>query len=124
LPAALRRGKNEPRRHAGFFAANHANNKLAFITYPEKHKTWDGDFDGIEVFSLHTNAKKMSPFFVLFDAVWSYYSYQSCFCEILLSSGRELKQFDEITRTRKSTLFAEPTRIQYWVSLVWRRCGQ
>ncbi len=85
----------------------HAQNKLAFITYPEKHKTWNADFDGIEVFSLHTNAKKMNPFFVLFDAIWSYYSYP----ELVLAKYFErpdenLRRFDEVAAQRKSTLFA------------------
>ncbi len=90
-----------------FLAQIHDQNKLAFITYPEKHKTWDAGFDGIEVFSLHTNAKKMNPFFVLFDAIWSYYSYP----ELVLAKYFErpdenLQKFDEVTKQKKSTLFA------------------
>lgn len=85
----------------------HAQNKLAFITYPEKHKTWDADFDGIEVFSLHTNSKKMNPFFVFFDAIWSYYSYpELVLAKYFYRPDANLKQFDEITQTKKSTLFA------------------
>jgi len=90
-----------------FLQTIHAQNKLAFVTYPEKHKTWDADYDGIEVFSLHTNAKRMNPFFVSMDAVWSYYSYP----ELVLAKysyrpDANLQQFDEITKTKKSTLFA------------------
>ncbi len=92
---------------ADFLQSIHAQNKLAFVTYPEKHKTWNADFDGIEVFSLHTNAKKMNPFFVLFDAIWSYYSYP----ELVLAKYFErpdenLQRFDEVAAQRKSTLFA------------------
>jgi len=92
---------------AEFLQSIHSQNKLAFITYPEKHKTWDADFDGIEVFSLHTNAKKMNPFFVLFDAIWSYYSYP----ELVLTKYFErpdenLRRFDEVAAQRKLTLFA------------------
>ena len=85
----------------------HQKNELAFITYPEKYKSWDANFDGIEVFSLHTNAKKMNPFFVAFDALWSFYSYP----ELVLTKyfqrpDDNLRQYDEITKTKKSTLFA------------------
>ncbi len=90
-----------------FLNTIHAQNKLAFITYPEKHKIWDADFDGIEVFSLHTNAKRMSPFFVLFDALWSYYSYpELVLAKYFYRPDANLQKFDEITEKRKSTLFA------------------
>jgi hypothetical protein len=85
----------------------HSQNKLALVTYPEKFKTWDADFDGIEIFSLHTNAKKMNPFFVFFDAVWSYHGYP----ELVLAKYFErpddnLRQFDELTKTRRLTAIA------------------
>ena len=90
-----------------FLQTIHAQNKLAFITYPEKHKTWDANFDGVEVFSLHTNAKKMSPVFVLFDALWSYYSYpELVLAKYFYRPDANLQRFDEFTQTRKSTLFA------------------
>ena len=91
----------------GFLRNIHAQNKLAFITYPEKHKTWDADFDGIEVFSLHTNAKRMNPLFVSLDALWSYYSYpELVLAKYFYRPDANLQKFDEITRTKKSTLFA------------------
>ncbi|MBA3693257.1 MAG: hypothetical protein H0W77_07435 [Acidobacteria bacterium] len=90
-----------------FLQSIHAQNKLAFITYPEKHKTWNADFDGIEVFSLHTNAKKMNPFFVLLDAIWSYYSYpELVLAKYFQRPDENLRRFDEVAAQRKSTLFA------------------
>ena len=107
LPGSAEAGKMNRVATPDFLRQIHEQNKLAFITYPEKHKTWDADFDGIEVFSLHTNAKKMSPFFVLFDAVWSYYSYpELVLAKYFYRPDANLKRFDEITQTRKSTLFA------------------
>jgi len=90
-----------------FLQIVHAQNKLAFITYPEKHQTWNADFDGIEIFSLHTNAKKMNPGFVLFDAIWSYYSYpELVLAKYFYRPDENLRQFDEVTTQKKSTLFA------------------
>ncbi len=90
-----------------FLNAIHNQNKLAFITYPEKHKDWNSNFDGVEVFSLHTNAKKMPVFFVLFDALWSYYSYpELVLAKYFYRPDANLQKFDEVTRTRKSTLIA------------------
>ncbi len=90
-----------------FLNAIHAQRKLAFITYPEKHQDWNENFDGVEVFSLHTNAKRMPVFFVLFDALWSYYSYpELALAKYFYRPDDNLTKFDEVTRTRKSTLIA------------------
>jgi hypothetical protein len=90
-----------------FLNTVHGQNKLAFITYPEKHKTWDANYDGIEVFSLHTNSKKMNPFFVLFDALWSYHAYpELVLAKYFQRPNENLQKYDEITAQRKSTLFA------------------
>jgi len=100
-------GKANQISTADFLQTIHAQNKLAFITYPEKHKTWDADYDGIEVFSLHTNAKRMNPFFVSLDAAWSYYSYpELVLAKYFRRPDANLKQYDEVTRNKKSTLFA------------------
>lgn len=90
-----------------FLQSVHAQNKLAFITYPEKHKTWDADFDGIEVFSLNTNAKKMNPFFALFDVLWSFHAYpELVLAKYFQRPDENLQKFDEVTQNKKSTLFA------------------
>ena len=90
-----------------FLNAIHSQNKLAFITYPEKHRDWTSNFDGVEVFSLHTNAKKMNPVFVAFDALWSYYSYpELVLAKYFQRPNENLQKFDEVTRNRRSTLIA------------------
>ena len=85
----------------------HAENRLALVTYPEKLKSWDANFDGIEVFSLHTNAKRMNPFTAVFDAIWSFPAYP----ELMLASyfkrpDENLRKFDEIAAKRNISLFA------------------
>ena len=85
----------------------HSENRLALVTYPEKLKSWDADFDGIEVFSLHTNAKAMNPFTAIFDGIWSFPAYP----ELVLASyfrrpDENLRKFDEIAAKRNISLFA------------------
>lgn len=90
-----------------FLDAMHRQNKLAFITYPEKHQDWNSDFDGVEVFSLHTNAKKMPVLPVVFDALWSFYSYpELVLAKYFYRPDDNLRKFDEVTRNRRSTLIA------------------
>jgi len=88
-------------------ARAHSENKLAYITYPERFNSWDTDFDGIEVFSIHTSAKERSKFTALFDLIWSFPAYP----ELTLARGFErpdanLQKFDEIAANRNISLFA------------------
>jgi hypothetical protein len=90
-----------------FLEAAHRENKLALVTYPERFKSWDSAFDGIEVFSLHTSAKAMNPLTVLGDLIWTYPSYP----ELMLAKGwtqpdANLAKFDEIAAQRNISLFA------------------
>jgi hypothetical protein len=90
-----------------FLKKSHAKNQIAFITYPEKFKSWDADFDGIEVFSLHTNAKKMNFFTFPLDALWSYGSYpELTLANYFVRPDENLQKYDEIAAKRKITLFA------------------
>ncbi|MGI9034754.1 MAG: hypothetical protein ACR2GD_01830 [Pyrinomonadaceae bacterium] len=90
-----------------FLEKYHALGKVVFITYPEKFKTWDSNFDGVEVFSLHTNAAKMNPLLFAEDALWSYHGYpQLVLAKYLRRPDDNLKKFDEIAANRKITLFA------------------
>ena len=90
-----------------FLEKYHAQNKIALVTYPEKFKTWDANFDGIEVFSLHTNAKKANPFYAFFDIIWSFSGYpELTVADYFQRPDANLQKFDEIAAQRKITLFA------------------
>ncbi|CAN5624174.1 hypothetical protein BH20ACI4_BH20ACI4_09950 [soil metagenome] len=90
-----------------FLQKSHAKNQIAFITYPQDFKSWDADFDGIEIFSLHTNAKKMSFFTFPLDALWSYGAYpELTLAKYFARPVEHLQKYDEIAARRKITLFA------------------
>ena len=85
----------------------HKENRLALITYPEKFKSWNSEFDGDEVFSLHTNFKKANPFTALFDLIWAYPAYPEMTLATYLSRPDvDLIKYDEIASKRRITLFA------------------
>ncbi len=91
---------------AEFIATAKAENRIALVTYPEKFKSWDTDFDGVEVFSMNTEAKKMNPFVAALDLVWSFQLYP----ELTIVNGfrrpdENLRQFDIAAANRKTTLF-------------------
>ena len=92
---------------AEFLEKYHAQKRIALITYPEKFNTWSSDFDGVEVFSLHTNAKKASWFYGFFDLIWSFSAYPDLtIADYFQHPDAELRKFDEITAQKKSVLFA------------------
>jgi hypothetical protein len=83
----------------------HSENRVALVTYPEKFKSWDSDFDGDEIFSLHTQAKETNPFTLFFDVIWSYAAYP----ELTLAThfhrpDSNLKKFDEIAAKRPASI--------------------
>ena len=85
----------------------HDENRLALITYPEKFKSWNSDFDGDEVFSNHTELKKANPLLAAGDLIWSYPSYpQLTLMSYLRRPDANLQKFDEIAAQRKISLFA------------------
>lgn len=90
-----------------FLEKYQSQNKLVFVTYPEKLKSWNAAFEGIEVFSLHTNAKQMNPILFAEDALWSYHGYpELLLTEYFTRPAENLRKYDELAANRKLTLFA------------------
>ncbi len=85
----------------------HAKDHLAFVTYPENFTAWDSEIDGIEVFSLHTNAKTMNPASFIFDSLWSYRKYpELTLAQYFQRPDKNLAKFDALSKRRDITLFA------------------
>src|SRR6185295_5880998 len=53
----------------------HSRNALAIIAYPENFTGSSERADGIEVYNLFTNAKRINRLVAFFDALWSHHSY-------------------------------------------------
>lgn len=83
------------------------NNRLVLITYPDKYKAWNEakNFDGLEVYSLHTNAKQFPRFATFFDYFWSFGVYP----ELTMARNFErpnenLAKFDKLTNNGQKTI--------------------
>ncbi|MEA2206083.1 MAG: hypothetical protein QOE77_2859 [Blastocatellia bacterium] len=49
---------------------------LAIVAYPAEFKSWQAaEFDGVEVYNLFTNARRINPVVTFFDGLWSYGNY-------------------------------------------------
>jgi hypothetical protein len=79
-----------------------ARGSLSFIAYPHEFRSWDVDgYDGMEVYNLYTNTKKINYFVTFFDWLWSYWSYPDLmFARFYERPGDELNKWDELMRTK------------------------
>src|SRR5689334_16308520 len=54
--------------------AQKARGGLSFLAYPQEIQSWDATgYDGLEVYNLYTNTKKINYFVTFFDGLWSYW---------------------------------------------------
>ena len=94
-----------PSKHttAEILSSIHGRNGLAIIAYPEQF----GDSattaaDGIEVYNLFTNARKINRVVAFFDALWSHHSYPDLlFANYLQRPDQSLSKWDEMLRQKK-----------------------
>lgn len=81
--------------------------KVALIVYPEKFKSWDGRFDGVEVFSLNTNTKQQAGVVTIMTAMWSFWSYpELTLAETFRRPDDNLRRFDSVAEQRNVSMFA------------------
>lgn len=96
LPGAAATTPNPPLRD--LVARAKGGERLAVVGYPEEVRDWRaGDFDGIEVYNLHTNAKRINYAAMLFDGVWAYGSYpELLFARFYERPEASLRRWDEV----------------------------
>jgi hypothetical protein len=70
---------------------------LALVAYPQDFKSWSAnEYDGVEVYNLFTNARRVNPFVMFFDGLWSYRSYPNLlFASFYERPAENLKLWDE-----------------------------
>lgn len=74
---------------------------LSFVAYPEEFKSWSEQYDGVEVYNVYTNARRLNPLVMFFDALWSYRSYpELLFSTFYRRPAESLKLWDEAIARR------------------------
>jgi hypothetical protein len=58
-----------------YLAQQKTNKSLAFIAYPTEFKGGWSSCDGVEVYNVFTNARRINPLLMFFDGLWSYRAY-------------------------------------------------
>lgn len=85
-----------------------ARGGLSFVAYPHEFQSWDAAaYDGVEVYNLYTNTKKINYFVTFFDWLWSYWSYpELMFARFYERPAAALAKWDELTATQNRKLVA------------------
>lgn len=80
----------------------------AIVAYPEEFKSWDvSGLQGVEVFNVYTNARRINPVVAFFDAVWSRRSYPDLlFALYYRRPDASLKLWDQALARSRSTAIA------------------
>jgi len=70
---------------------------LSLVAYPEEFKSWTASgYNGIEVYNVYTNARRINPLLMFFDSLWSYRSYPDLlFASFYERPAENLKRWDE-----------------------------
>lgn len=85
-----------------------AQGGLAFIAYPQEFQSWEAnDYDGMEVYNLYTNTKKINYFVTFFDGLWSYWSYPDLmFARFYERPSEDLRRWDELIAKKNRKVVA------------------
>ena len=74
--------------------------QLVFVAHPETFRSWQTarGFDGMEVYNLHADAKRVNRLALFFDGLWSYRAYPHLLWTRFHEAPAEnLRRWDELT---------------------------
>ena len=81
--------------------------RLAINNYPERNRSGVTDFDGMEGYSVHINAKRMNKFTAVFDILWSFGRYpEATYATYFRRNEDYLRRYDAIAREKRLLLTA------------------
>jgi len=81
---------------------------VTLIAYPADFKDWDaGGYDGVEVYNVYTNARRINPIVAFFDSLWSLHSYHDLlFATFYKRPTESLERWDLALTHRRLTATA------------------
>ena len=104
-----------------------ANLGLAFAAYPTESNTWQSNaVDGVEIYNLFTNTKRINRVVTFFDGLWSYRSYPDLmFANFFARPTEDLKRWDEaVVFEQSQTGGCRRQRCAFECWLRTRRCNR
>lgn len=92
-----------------FITQEKTEGRLVFLAYPLEFRSWETaeGYDGIEVYNLYTNARRINPLVMFFDGLWSYGSYADLlFTRFYERPSESLRRWDELNSSKSRRLVA------------------
>ena len=85
-----------------------AGGGLSLAAYPSESQKWQStSVDGIEVYNLFTNSRRINPVVMFFDGLWSYGRYpELMFANFFARPAENLKRWDDAISTSNRRLVA------------------
>lgn len=78
-------------------SATRSRGGLIVIAYPEEFKSWGNTYDGLEIYNVFTNFRRVSLPVAFFDALWSHHTYPDLlFANYYRRPDTALRKWDEI----------------------------
>lgn len=93
---------------------------VSLVAYPEQFQDWETPgLNGVEIYNVYTNAKRISPIVAFFDVLWSQRSYPDLIFALYLARPNEaLRKWDqELRRTRLTGVAGNDAHANIGVSL-------
>src|SRR5215216_2899191 len=93
---------------------------VSLVAYPEQFQNWNTPgLDGVEVYNVFTNARRISPVIAFFDVLWSKRSYPDLIFALYVARPDEaLRKWDQaMTRTRLTGVAGNDAHANIGVSL-------
>jgi hypothetical protein len=109
LPGSIDARTSGTKPTQDFITEEKAQGRLMFLAYPQEFRSWEtaDGYDGIEVYNLYTNARRINPVVMFFDGIWSYGSYADLlFTRFYERPTESLKRFDDLTVSKNRRLVA------------------
>ncbi len=113
LPGFAAEARNPPLRE--LVARAKSEGRLAVVGYPEEVKDWGPvasdeitvGFDGLEVYNLYTNAKRINYASMLFDGLWSYWGRpELLFARFYERPAENLRRWDDYNASGAGRAYA------------------
>lgn len=93
---------------------------VSIIAYPDEFKNWETPgIDGVEVYNVYTNSKRINPVVAFFDVLWSKRAYPELMFALYFERPHEsLKKWDQaLTRARLTAVGGNDAHANIGVSL-------
>ncbi|HYO90878.1 MAG TPA: hypothetical protein VEQ40_04550 [Pyrinomonadaceae bacterium] len=109
LPGSSRARSAGTRATQDFITEEKLDGRLTFLAYPQEFRSWEAaeGYNGIEVYNLYTNARRINPLLMFFDGLWSYGSYPDLlFTRFYERPTESLKRWDDLNSAKARRLVA------------------